>query len=169
MLHLFAHKIQSLLYTYCRGPGSLALVLSWCITLYTLWLMIQLHECVPGTRFDRYRDLGQYAFGPKLGLWIVVPQQLIVQLGCDIVYMVTGGKCLEKFMEIIFPSLATMHTSYWICFFGAIQFFLSQLPDLNSMSAVSFAAAVMSLRLVLCFLIMFDNVEFKHACSYAYI
>ncbi|XP_039144501.1 lysine histidine transporter-like 6 isoform X1 [Dioscorea cayenensis subsp. rotundata] len=127
------------------GPGSLALVLSWCITLYTLWLMIQLHECVPGTRFDRYRDLGQYAFGPKLGLWIVVPQQLIVQLGCDIVYMVTGGKCLEKFMEIIFPSLATMHTSYWICFFGAIQFFLSQLPDLNSMSAVSFAAAVMSL------------------------
>ncbi|RVW65066.1 Lysine histidine transporter-like 6 [Vitis vinifera] len=42
-------------------------------------------------RFDRYIDLGRYAFGPKLGPWIVLPQQLIVQVGCDIVYMVTGG------------------------------------------------------------------------------
>nr|CAD1826701.1 unnamed protein product [Ananas comosus var. bracteatus] len=82
------------------GPGTLALVVSWCITLYTLWLMIELHECVPGKRFDRYRDLGEHAFGPRLGPWIVVPQQLIVQVGCDTVYMVTGGKCLQKFAEI---------------------------------------------------------------------
>ncbi|RWV97089.1 hypothetical protein GW17_00040151, partial [Ensete ventricosum] len=127
------------------GPGTLALVVSWCITLYTLWLMIQLHECVPGTRFDRYSDLGQYAFGPRLGLWIVVPQQLIVQVGCDTVYMVTGGKCLEKFMEILYPESTKLHQSYWICIFGSIQFFLSQLPNLNSIAAVSLAAAVMSL------------------------
>ncbi|CAL9748452.1 unnamed protein product [Musa acuminata subsp. burmannicoides] len=127
------------------GPGTLALVVSWCITLYTLWLMIQLHECVPGTRFDRYSDLGRYAFGPRLGLWIVVPQQLIVQVGCDTVYMVTGGKCLEKFMEILYPESTKLHQSYWICIFGSIQFFLSQLPNLNSIAAVSLAAAVMSL------------------------
>ncbi|XP_072980241.1 lysine histidine transporter-like 6 [Typha angustifolia] len=127
------------------GPGTLALVLSWCITLYTLWLMIELHECVPGKRFDRYRDLGQHAFGPRLGLWIVVPQQLIVQIGCDTVYMVTGGKCLEKFMEIVCSNCTAMRQSYWICIFGGFQFFLSQLPNLNSIAAVSFAAAVMSL------------------------
>ncbi|WOL20074.1 lysine histidine transporter-like 6 [Canna indica] len=129
----------------CRGPGALALVVSWCITLYTLWLMIQLHECVPGTRFDRYRDLGRYAFGPRLGPWIVVPQQLIVQVGCDTVYMVTGGQCLGKFVEIILPASSGLHQSYWICIFGSIQFFLSQMPDLNSMAGVSLAAAVMSL------------------------
>ena len=124
----------------------MALVLSWCITLYTIWLMIELHECVPGKRFDRYRDLGQHAFGPRLGLWVVVPQQLIVQVGCDVVYMVTGGKCLQQFAEIAWRGCARLWQSYWICIFGSFQFLLSQFPNLNSIAAVSLAAAVMSLR-----------------------
>lgn len=78
------------LYDLIRGPGTMVLFISWCMTLNTMWQMIQLHECVSGTRFDRYIDLGRYAFGEKLGPWIVLPQQLIVQIGCDIVYMVTG-------------------------------------------------------------------------------
>ncbi|KAL5553489.1 hypothetical protein UlMin_040890 [Ulmus minor] len=127
------------------GPGILVLVLSWCITLNTLWQMLQLHECVPGTRFDRYIDLGRHAFGPKLGPWIVLPQQLIVQVGCNIVYMVTGGKCLKKFMDMACTSCTPLKQSYWILIFGGLQFFLSQLPDFNSVAGVSLAAAVMSL------------------------
>nr|KJB80081.1 hypothetical protein B456_013G080400 [Gossypium raimondii] len=127
------------------GPGTMVLVLSWCMTLNTMWQMIQLHECVPGTRFDRYIDLGRYAFGPKLGGWVVLPQQLIVQVGCDIVYMVTGGKCLKKFMEIACTSCTQLRQSYWILIFGGTHFFLSQLPNFNSVAAVSLAAAVMSL------------------------
>ena len=68
------------------------LVLSWVITLFTLWQMVEMHEMVPGKRFDRYHELGQHAFGEKLGLWIVVPQQLICEVGVDIVYMVHGWK-----------------------------------------------------------------------------
>uniref|UniRef100_A0A803MU47 Amino acid transporter transmembrane domain-containing protein n=1 Tax=Chenopodium quinoa TaxID=63459 RepID=A0A803MU47_CHEQI len=127
------------------GPGTVVMILSWCITLNTMWQMIQLHECVPGTRFDRYYDLGKYAFGPKLGPWVVLPQQLIVQVGCDIVYMVTGGKCLKNFMEIACTNCVKLRQSYWIIIFGSIHFFLSQLPNFNSVSAVSLAAAVMSL------------------------
>ncbi|XP_021299686.1 lysine histidine transporter-like 6 isoform X1 [Herrania umbratica] len=127
------------------GPGTMVLVLSWCMTLNTMWQMIQLHECVPGTRFDRYIDLGRYAFGPKLGGWIVLPQQLVVQVGCDIVYMVTGGKCLKKFMEIACSSCTQLRQSYWILIFGGIHFFLSQLPNFNSVAGVSLAAAIMSL------------------------
>ncbi|OVA05025.1 Amino acid transporter [Macleaya cordata] len=128
------------------GPGTLVLVLSWCITLFTIWQMIQLHELVPGgTRFDRYYELGQHAFGPKLGPWVVLPQQLIVQIGCDIVYMVTGGKCLKKFMEIACTDCTRLKQSYWICIFGSIHFFLSQLPNFNSVAGVSLAAAIMSL------------------------
>ncbi|KAL9225779.1 hypothetical protein vseg_001666 [Gypsophila vaccaria] len=127
------------------GPGTVVMILSWCITLHTMWQMIQLHECVPGTRFDRYIDLGKYAFGPRLGPWVVLPQQLIVQVGCDIVYMVTGGKCLKKFMEIACTSCAKLKQSYWIVIFGSLHFFLSQLPNFNSVSGVSLAAAVMSL------------------------
>ncbi|KAL2529082.1 Lysine histidine transporter-like 2 [Forsythia ovata] len=77
------------------GPGVTVLVISWIVTLYTLWQMVEMHEMVPGKRFDRYHELGQHAFGEKLGLYIVVPQQLIVEVGVDIVYMVTGGDIFE--------------------------------------------------------------------------
>ncbi|MCL7029300.1 hypothetical protein MKW94_012991 [Papaver nudicaule] len=128
------------------GPGTFVLVLSWCITLFTIWQMIELHEIVPGgTRFDRYYQLGQHAFGRKLGPWVVLPQQLIVQVGCDIVYMVTGGKCLKKFMEIACTECTRLKQSYWICIFGSIHLFLSQLPNFNSVAGVSLAAAIMSL------------------------
>ncbi len=124
------------------------LVLSWVITLYTLWQMVEMHEMVPGKRFDRYHELGQEAFGPKLGLWIVVPQQLIVQVGVDIVYMVTGGTSLKKFYGLVCKGHCPLrnHTSLWIVIFGSVHFFLSQLPNFNSISGISLAAAIMSLR-----------------------
>ncbi|KAH9771936.1 Lysine histidine transporter-like 6 [Citrus sinensis] len=127
------------------GPGTMVLVISWVTTLNTMWQMINLHECVPGVRFDRYIDLGRHAFGPKLGPWIVLPQQLIVQVGCDIVYMVTGGKCLKKFVEMACSHCKPLRQTFWILIFGSLHFFLSQLPDINSVSSVSLAAAVMSL------------------------
>ncbi|KAI3452533.1 hypothetical protein Pfo_009197 [Paulownia fortunei] len=116
-----------------KGPGVVVLILSWIITLYTLWQMVEMHEMVPGKRFDRYHELGQHAFGEKLGLYIVVPQQLIVEVGVNIVYMVTGGNCKR------------IKTTYFIMIFGSVHFFISHLPNFNSISGVSLAAAVMSL------------------------
>ncbi|PWA73969.1 transmembrane amino acid transporter family protein [Artemisia annua] len=49
------------------------------------------HESSQGVRYDRYIDLARHTFGQKLRPWIVLPQQLIVQVGVNIVYMVTGG------------------------------------------------------------------------------
>lgn len=121
------------------------LVMSWTITLYTLWQMVEMHEMVPGKRFDRYHELGQHAFGEKLGLYIVVPQQLIVQVGTNIVYMVTGGQSLKKFHDIVCPSCKSIKLTYFIMIFASVQFVLSHLPSFNSMSGVSLAAAVMSL------------------------
>ncbi|KAF8775740.1 hypothetical protein HU200_004269 [Digitaria exilis] len=128
------------------GPGIAVLVISWIITLYTLWQMVEMHEMVPGKRFDRYHELGQHAFGEKLGLWIVVPQQLIVEVGVDIVYMVTGGKSLKKFHDVICEDKCKqIKTTYFIMIFASVHFVLSQLPNFNSISGVSLAAAVMSL------------------------
>ncbi|KAL9248352.1 hypothetical protein vseg_021683 [Gypsophila vaccaria] len=131
------------------GPGVVILVLSWVITLYTLWQMVEMHEMVPGKRFDRYHELGQHAFGEKLGLWIVVPQQLIVEIGVDIVYMVTGGKSLKKFHELVCAHKQckndNIRTTYFIMIFASIHFVLSHLPNFNSIAGVSLAAAVMSL------------------------
>ncbi|GAU32682.1 hypothetical protein TSUD_145560 [Trifolium subterraneum] len=127
------------------GPGVTLLILSWIITLYTLWQMVEMHEMVPGKRFDRYHELGQHAFGEKLGLYIVVPQQLIVEVGGGIVYMVTGGASLKKFHDTVCPSCKPIKLSFFIMIFASAQFVLSHLPSFNSISGVSLVAAVMSL------------------------
>ncbi|KAK4603388.1 hypothetical protein RGQ29_012074 [Quercus rubra] len=131
------------------GPGVAILVLSWIITLYTLWQMVEMHEMVPGKRFDRYHELGQHAFGEKLGLYIVVPQQLIVEVGVNIVYMVTGGTSLQKVHDTVCDTVSSdckhIKLTYFIMIFASVHFVLSHLPNLNAISGVSLAAAVMSL------------------------
>nr|CAB3463460.1 unnamed protein product [Digitaria exilis] len=109
-----------------------------------------MHEMVPGKRFDRYHELGQHAFGPRLGLWIILPLQIIVMVGTDIVYMVTGGQSLRKFHDLICHGRTTgsctdIRLTFWIMIFASPHFVLSQLPNFNSISSISGAAAVMSL------------------------
>ncbi|CAE5958612.1 unnamed protein product [Arabidopsis arenosa] len=127
------------------GPGVTIMVMSWLITMYTLWQMVEMHEIVPGKRLDRYHELGQHAFGEKLGLWIVVPQQLIVEVGVDIVYMVTGGASLKKVHQLLCSDCKEIRTTFWIMIFASIHFVISHLPNFNSISIISLAAAVMSL------------------------
>ncbi|XP_059670007.1 lysine histidine transporter 1-like [Cornus florida] len=127
------------------GPGVAIMVVSWIVTLYTLWQMVEMHEMVPGKRFDRYHELGQQAFGEKLGLWIVVPQQLLVEVSVNIIYMVTGGQSLKKFHDIVCPECKSIKQTYFIMIFASVHFVLSHLPNFNSISGVSLAAAVMSL------------------------
>lgn len=131
-----------------RGPGLAVLVVSWIVTLYSLWQMVEMHE-MDGRRFDRYHELGQYAFGEKLGLWIVVPLQLLVEVGTDIVYMVTGGQSLHYFHRLVCKDCPYIKVSYFIMIFASVHFVLSQLPSFNSISGVSLAAAVMSFRYAL--------------------
>ncbi|XP_060189867.1 lysine histidine transporter 1-like [Lycium barbarum] len=129
------------------GAGVTVLALSWIITFYTLWQMVEMHEIVPGKRFDRYHELGQHAFGKKLGLWIIVPQQLIVEVGVDIVYMVTGGHSLKRFHELVCQQhhCKDIKLTYFIMIFASVHFVISHLPDFNSIAGVSLAAAIMSI------------------------
>ncbi|KAI5443421.1 Lysine histidine transporter 1, variant 2, partial [Lathyrus oleraceus] len=119
------------------APGVTLLILSWIITLYTLWQMVEMHEMVPGKRFDRYHELGQHAFGEKLGLYIVVPQQVVVMLGGTIVYMVTGGASLKKFHDTVCPNCKKIRLTFFIMIFASAHFVLSHLPSFNSISGVS--------------------------------
>ncbi|KAL3501056.1 hypothetical protein ACH5RR_035505 [Cinchona calisaya] len=129
------------------GPGVTILILSWIITLYTLWQMVEMHEMVPGKRFDRYHELGQHAFGEKLGLWIVVPQQIVVEVSTCIVYMVTGGRSLKKFHDIVCPppKCQDIKLTYFIMIFASVHFVISHLPNFHSLSLISLSAAIMSL------------------------
>ncbi|KAL3533394.1 hypothetical protein ACH5RR_006915 [Cinchona calisaya] len=69
-------------------PGITIMILSWVITLYTLWQMVEMHEVVLRKRLDRYHELGLAAFGEKLGLWIVITHQLMVEVGVNTVSLV---------------------------------------------------------------------------------
>ncbi|KAM0058308.1 putative amino acid transporter, transmembrane domain-containing protein [Helianthus debilis subsp. tardiflorus] len=128
------------------GPGVAVMVISWIVTVYTLWQMVEMHEMVPGKRFDRYHELGQHAFGEKLGLYIVVPQQLVVEVSLCIIYMVTGGKSLQKFHDLVRQDDSQdIRLTFFIMIYGSVHFVLSHLPNFNSLSGISLAAAIMSL------------------------
>ncbi|KAJ4827317.1 hypothetical protein Tsubulata_003267, partial [Turnera subulata] len=108
--------------------------------------MVEMHEMVPGKCFDRYHELGQCKMNTtpacieKLGLYIVVPQQLICEVGVDIVYMVTGGKSLQKIYNLVHKDGGKN-----IMTFASCHFVLAHLPNFNSIFGVSLAATVMSL------------------------
>ncbi|AEE33815.1 Transmembrane amino acid transporter family protein [Arabidopsis thaliana] len=129
------------------GPGVVVLILSWVITLYTFWQMIEMHEMFEGKRFDRYHELGQAAFGKKLGLYIVVPLQLLVETSACIVYMVTGGESLKKIHQLSVGDYECrkLKVRHFILIFASSQFVLSLLKNFNSISGVSLVAAVMSM------------------------
>ncbi|KAK9806840.1 hypothetical protein WJX72_004583 [[Myrmecia] bisecta] len=127
------------------GPGVFLMLLSWVVTLYTLWQLCAMHEW-KGKRFNRYHELGQYAFGPRAGLWIVIPFQLIVMIGLGIVYCVTGGKSMHAVYQLTCGENCTSFgLSAWIIVFIAIQLILCQGPNFNSLRFISLSAAVMSL------------------------
>ncbi|KAH9725416.1 Lysine histidine transporter-like 5 [Citrus sinensis] len=130
---------------YAKGAGFAAIFGSWAITFYSLWQLVELHEVVPGKRFDRYPELGEHCFGPRFGYWFVMPQQMLVQIATDIVYMVTGGKSLMKFVELLDHNVENVRLTYFILIFACLHLVLSQTPNFNSLKGVSLLAAVMSI------------------------
>jgi hypothetical protein len=73
----------------------------------------------------------------------------VVEVSLNIVYMVTGGNSLKKFHDVICDGKCKdIKLTYFIMIFASVHFVLSQqLPNFNSISGISLAAAVMSLRL----------------------
>ncbi|CAM6087048.1 unnamed protein product [Calypogeia fissa] len=143
------------------GAGVVVLVMSWVITLFTLWQLVQMHEMKDENgnmkRFDTYYQLGQKAFGPKRGLWIVLPQQIVVQVGIDIVYMLTGGTAIWQFYQRLHcPGIdpvavgagdqccGTIGRTTFIIFFALFQLVFAQLGNFNSIASLSLLASVTS-------------------------
>ncbi|KAK9809303.1 hypothetical protein WJX73_002847 [Symbiochloris irregularis] len=130
--------------------GTVALVLSWLISLYTLHQLCDLHE-FNGHRFNRYHELGVYAFGKVWGNIAVITPQLIVMVGLGITYTVTGGQSLKRFWAIVCHKGAdgTCATDFglsaWIVVFTGVHLILIQCPNFNSLRPVSLLAAVMSM------------------------
>jgi hypothetical protein len=68
-----------------------------------------------------------------------------VEVGLNIVYMITGGQSLQKFHKMVCDERCkNIKLPYFIMIFASVQFVLSQLPNFHSISSISLIAAVMS-------------------------
>ncbi|KAL8158835.1 hypothetical protein V2J09_000372 [Rumex salicifolius] len=151
-------------HTLCSGIGVQALVLpvaftilgwAWgliCLTiafiwqLYTLYLLVQLHESTQtGLRYSRYLSLGTAAFGEKLAKSVGTFPIMYLSMGSCVALIVIGGSTMRIFFQVVCGATCTakpLTTVEWYLVFTCAAVVLSQLPNLNSIAGVSLLGGV---------------------------
>ncbi|CAI0469024.1 unnamed protein product [Linum tenue] len=152
-------------HTLCSGIGIQALVLpvaftalgwAWgiiCLTLaftwqlYTLYILVQLHESVDtGVRYSRYLQLATAALGERFTKLLATFPILYLSAGTSMASIVIGGSTLKLlFQTICGGACSSAHdptTVEWYLIFTFAAVLLAQLPNLNSIAGVSLVGAV---------------------------
>ncbi|CAI9765425.1 unnamed protein product [Fraxinus pennsylvanica] len=151
-------------HTLCSGIGIQALVLpvaftilgwTWgviCLTLafiwqlYTLYLLVQLHESHEnGIRYSRYMQLASATFGEKLSKFLAAFPIMYLSGGTCVALIVIGGATSKMFYETLCGTTCTskpLTTVEWYLVFTCAAVLLSQLPNMNSIAGVSLIGAI---------------------------
>ncbi|XP_027087939.1 lysine histidine transporter-like 8 [Coffea arabica] len=149
-------------HTLCSGIGIQALVLpvaftvlgwAWgviCLTLafiwqlYTLYLLVQLHENYEtGIRYSRYMQLASATFGNKLSKLLATFPILYLSGGTCVALIVVGGStCKMLYQTLCGCADQPLTTVEWYLVFTSGAVVLSQLPNLNSIAGVSLIGAI---------------------------
>ncbi|KDP38411.1 hypothetical protein JCGZ_04336 [Jatropha curcas] len=125
--------------------GILSLTIAYFWQLYTLWILVQLHEAVPGKRYNRYVELAQAAFGERLGVWLALFPTVYLSAGTATALILIGGETMKLFFQIVCGPLCTSNpltTVEWYLVFTSLCIVLSQLPNLNSIAGLSLIGAI---------------------------
>ncbi|XP_065017943.1 lysine histidine transporter-like 8 [Musa acuminata AAA Group] len=125
--------------------GILCLSVAFAWQLYTLWLLVQLHESVPGTRYCRYMHLAEATFGAKLGKWLALFPIFYLSAGICTAIIIVGGGAMKLFFEIVCGATCDskpLTAAEWYLVFTCLAGVLSQLPNLNSIAGVSLIGSV---------------------------
>ncbi|KAJ1434785.1 Amino acid transporter, transmembrane domain [Sesbania bispinosa] len=125
--------------------GIISLIIAYCWQLYTLWILVQLHEAVPGKRYNRYVELAQAAFGERLGVWLALFPTVYLSAGTATALILIGGETMKLFFQIVCgPTCSSnpLTTVEWYLVFTSLSIVLSQLPNLNSIAGLSLVGAV---------------------------
>ncbi|KAM3341567.1 lysine histidine transporter-like 8 [Capsicum galapagoense] len=117
------------------GIISLSLVFIW--QLYTLWLLIQLHESAPGLRYSRYLRLSMAAFGEKLGKILALLPTMYLSGGTCVTLIIIGGSTMKIFFQTVGAYNTPLSTIEWYLVFTVSAIVLAQLPNLNSIAGIS--------------------------------
>ncbi|XP_072987418.1 lysine histidine transporter-like 8 [Typha latifolia] len=140
--------------------GVLSLSLAFIWQLYTLWLLIQLHESAPGTRYSRYLHLANTVFGTKLAKCLAKFPTMYLSAGYCTALIVLGGGSMKLFFEIISGegcNSRPLTGIEWYLVFICLAVVLAQLPNLNSIAGVSLVGAITAV--VYCTLIWVTSVS----------
>ncbi|CAK9175544.1 unnamed protein product [Ilex paraguariensis] len=128
--------------------GILCLSMAFLWQLYTIWLLVHLHESVPGTRFSRYLHLSIAAFGRKLGKFLgIFPVMYLSGATCAML-IITGGGTMEHFYQVMCGkegtcSAKTLSGAEWYLVFIFLAIFVALFcPNLNSLVGVSLIGAI---------------------------
>ncbi|KAJ4826916.1 hypothetical protein Tsubulata_006147 [Turnera subulata] len=126
------------------GIISLSVAFIW--QLYTLYMLIQLHESSElGIRYSRYLQLATAAFGEKLSKWIALFPVYYLSAGTCVALVIIGGSTSKIFFQIVCGETCTakpLTTVEWYLVFTCGAIVLSQLPNLNSIAGVSLIGAI---------------------------
>ncbi|XLR01175.1 hypothetical protein S83_067373 [Arachis hypogaea] len=145
------NKFYAAFHTLCSGIGIQALILPFSFTvlgwtwgiislsvafvwqLYTLWLLVHLHESV------------EHGIREKLGRVLAMFPIIYLSAGTCTTIIILGASTARTFYQIICGTTCTakpMTTVEWYLVFTCVAVVLSQLPSLNSIAGVSLIGAV---------------------------
>ncbi|XP_050213543.1 lysine histidine transporter-like 8 [Mercurialis annua] len=126
------------------GFISLSLFFMW--QLYTIWLLVQLHESENGMRYSRYLKLSMVAFGEKLGKLLTLFPIMYLSGGACATLIMIGGGTMKIFYQIICDetcnNLKPLTSIEWYLVFACSAIVIAQLPNLNSIAGVSLIGAI---------------------------
>ncbi|KAA8532046.1 hypothetical protein F0562_006812 [Nyssa sinensis] len=150
-------------HTLCSGIGIQALILpvaftilgwTWgiiCLTLafvwqlYTLWVLVQLHESTEtGMRYSRYIQLFSLTFGERLAKILALFPIMYLSGGTCVALIIIGGSTSKLFFQIVCGatcSAKALTAVEWYLVFTCAAVLLSQLPNLNSIAGLSLIGA----------------------------
>ncbi|XP_024991392.1 lysine histidine transporter-like 8 isoform X1 [Cynara cardunculus var. scolymus] len=127
------------------GIISLILVFIW--QLYTLYLLVNLHESVEtGIRHSRYMQLANAAFGERLGNSLAKFPIVYLSGGTCVALIIIGGSTAKIFFDIVCDDSSCkagrLTPTEWYLVFTCGAVLLSQLPNMNSIAGISLVGAI---------------------------
>ncbi|XP_060168876.1 lysine histidine transporter-like 8 [Lycium barbarum] len=114
-------RIETVIFpSECRSWGIISLTIAYFWQLYTLWILVQLHEVVPGKRYNRYVELAQAAFGERLGVWLALFPTVYLSAGTATALILVGGETMKMFFQIVCGPLCSSNPSSLISLMSSV-------------------------------------------------
>ncbi|KAG2318567.1 hypothetical protein Bca52824_011780 [Brassica carinata] len=125
--------------------GTIVLTVGFAWKLYTIWLLVNLHEAVQGIRFSRYLRLVIASFGVKLGKLLGIFPVMYLSGGACAMLVIIGGKTVNQLLHIMSgDDTEPLTTVQCFLIFSILAMVMSQFPNMNSLFGLSLVGSVMA-------------------------